>query len=85
MNRNFRIAFGIAWGWAGCLLAQAQTAYQQAQTDLKTGNLGAYQNDINNMESNLQQVQALTGGPVASTTTTTTTNPASGAIAGLGN
>ncbi len=70
---------------AQALLAQAQTAYQQAQTDLKTGNLGAYQNDINNMESNLQQVQALTGGPVASTTTTTTTNPASGAIAGLGN
>lgn len=69
---------------AQALLAQAQQSYQQAQTDLKNGNLGAYQTDINNMESSLQQVQSLTGGPVASTTTTTTTNPASAAIAGLG-
>ncbi len=65
------------------LLAQAQTAYQQAQVDLKAGNLGAYQNDINNLESSLQAVQSLTGGPVASTTTTTTTNAASAAISGL--
>ena len=70
---------------AQALLAQAQASYAQAQTDLKAGNLGAYQNDINGLESNLQAVQALTGGPVASTTTTTTTNPAAGAIAGLGN
>jgi len=69
---------------AKALLAQAQQAYDQAQADLKSGNLGAYQTDINNMESALQQVQSLTGGPVASTTTTTTTNPASAAIAGLG-
>ena len=68
---------------AEALLAQAQTAYQQAQADLKAGNLGAYQNDINNLESSLQEVQALTGGPVASTTTTTTTNAASAAISGL--
>ena len=66
-------------------LAQAQASYQQAQADLKAGNLGAYQNDINAMESSLQSVQAITGGPVASTTTTTTTNPASAAISGLGN
>ena len=65
------------------LLAQAQASYQQAQTDLKAGNLGAYQNDINALESALQAVQALTGGPVASTTTTTTTNPGQAAIAGL--
>jgi uncharacterized protein len=70
---------------AQALLSQAQQAYTQSQTDLKAGNLGAYQTDINNMESFLQQVQALTGGPVASTTTTTTTNPASSAIAGLSN
>ena len=44
------------------LLAQAQAAYQQSQADLKAGNLGAYQNDINTLEANLQEVQALTGG-----------------------
>jgi len=70
---------------AQALLAQAQTSYQQAQADLKAGNLGAYQNDINALESSLQAVQGLTGGPVASTTTTTTTNPGTAAIAGLGN
>ena len=58
-------------------------AYTQSQADLKAGNLGAYQTDITSMESYLQQVQALTGGPVASTTTTTTTNPGQAAIAGL--
>jgi len=70
---------------AQALLAQAQASYQQAQTDLKAGNLGAYQNDINALESALQAVQALTGGPVASTTTTTTTNPGSAAAAALSN
>jgi hypothetical protein len=60
------------------LLDQAQTAYQQSQTDLKAGNLGAYQTDINNLESFLQQVQQLTGGPVPTTTTTTTTSPVGG-------
>ena len=57
------------------LLDQAQTAYQQSQTDLKAGLLGAYQADINNLESLLNQVQALTGGTVTPTTTTTTTTP----------
>jgi uncharacterized membrane protein (UPF0182 family) len=57
------------------LLNQAQAAYQQSQADLKSGNLGAYQNDINGLESLLNQVQALTGGTVTSTTTTTTTTP----------
>jgi uncharacterized membrane protein (UPF0182 family) len=61
---------------AQALLAEAQQAYQQAQSDLKAGNLGAYQTDINSLEATLQEVQALTGCPVASTTTTTTTNPA---------
>jgi len=68
---------------AEALLAQAQAAYTQSQADLKAGDLGAYQNDINSLETFLQQVQALTGGPVASTTTTTTTSPTQAAIAGL--
>ncbi len=63
------------------LLDQAQTAYQQSQTDLKAGNLGAYQTDINNLESFLQQVQQLTGGTVPSTTTTTTTTSPLGGTA----
>jgi len=70
---------------AQALLAQAQASYQQAQTDLKAGNLGAYQNDINALEVALQAVQALTGGPIASTTTTTTTNPGSAAASALAN
>ena len=36
---------------AESLLAQAQASYTQAQADLKAGNLAAYQNDINAMES----------------------------------
>jgi uncharacterized protein len=55
------------------LLDEAQTAYQQSQTDLKSGNLGAYQNDITNLEEDLQEVQQLTGGTVPSTSSTTTT------------
>jgi uncharacterized membrane protein (UPF0182 family) len=70
---------------AQSFLAQAQASYQQAQTDLRAGNLGAYQNDINALETALQAVQALTGGPVASTTTTTTTNPGSAAATALAN
>jgi uncharacterized membrane protein (UPF0182 family) len=60
------------------LLNAAQQAYAQSQVDLKAGNLGAYQTDIQTLESNLQEVQQLTGGTVApssSTTTTTTTSP----------
>jgi uncharacterized protein len=62
------------------LLGEAQTAYTQSQTDLKAGNLGAYQNDINTLESYLEAVQALTGGTEASTTTTTTTLPSTGSL-----
>ena len=50
----------------------------QAQTDLKAGQLGAYQTDIQTLESNLQEVQQLTGGtvtPTSSGSTTTTTSP----------
>ncbi len=61
------------------LLNEAQTAYQQSQTDLKAGNLGAYQTDITSLESILLEVQQLTGGQGStSTTTTTTTLPGSG-------
>ena len=63
------------------LLADAQAFYAASQADLTAGNLGAYQNDINSMESDLQQVQTLTGAapaaPAASPTTTTTTAPGS--------
>jgi uncharacterized protein len=55
------------------LLNDAQTQYQKSLADLKAGNLGAYQSDINSLESDLEQVQTLTGGTAASTTTTTTT------------
>ncbi len=68
------------------LLAEAQQSWQKSQADLKSGNLGDYQTDINNLESYLQEVQQLTGaapiaGPSSSTTTTspssttTTTSP----------
>jgi hypothetical protein len=56
------------------LLDDAQHQYQQSQVDLKSGNLGAYQTDINNLESDLNEVAQLTGAAV-DTTTTTTTNP----------
>ena len=55
------------------LLNAAQQAYTQSQTDLKAGNLGAYQTDITKLESNLQEVQQLTGGTLGTTSTTTTT------------
>ncbi len=55
------------------LLNAAQAAYTQSQVDLKAGNLGAYQQDIQTLESNLQEVQQLTGGTVATTPSTTTT------------
>jgi uncharacterized membrane protein (UPF0182 family) len=61
------------------LLANAQAAYQQSQTDLHAGNLGAYQGDITAMENALQQVQQLTGAvpptPAGNSSTPTTTAP----------
>jgi uncharacterized membrane protein (UPF0182 family) len=59
------------------LLNEAQSAYQQSQTDLKAGNLGVYQTDIDNLEAYLEEVQQLTGGTVTPTTTTTTTSTTS--------
>ncbi len=64
------------------LLSQAQTLYNQAQADLKAGNLGLYQSAINQMASLLAKAQALASGSSTSegtssaTTTTTTTVPA---------
>ena len=61
------------------LLADAQQAYQQANTDLAAGNLGAYQNDITRMENDLQTIGQLTGttnsGTTSPTSSTTTTAP----------
>ncbi len=59
------------------LLAAAQSAYQQSQSDLHAGNLGAYQTDINGLEQDLQEVQQLTGSltPSVPSPTTTTTSP----------
>jgi uncharacterized protein len=61
------------------LLVDAQAAYQQSQTDLKNGDLGAYQTDITRMESDLNTIQQLTGTATPGTgSTTTTTTPSSG-------
>jgi uncharacterized membrane protein (UPF0182 family) len=62
------------------LLAEAQQSWQKSQADLKSGDLGAYQTDINSLESYLQEVQQLTGAATSitnsssSTTTTTSTS-----------
>ncbi len=60
------------------LLQSAQQEYNQSQTDLKSGNLGAYQSDISSMEQALQQIGVLTGtgnsssSPTSTSTTTST-------------
>jgi uncharacterized membrane protein (UPF0182 family) len=43
-------------------LNDAEQAFKQAQIDLQSGNLGAYQTDVNQASSDLQEIQALTGG-----------------------
>ena len=66
------------------LLAQATASYQQSQTDLKAGNLGAYQTDVEAAQSDLELIQQLTGGvsvpggsggALAATPTSTTPTP----------
>jgi uncharacterized membrane protein (UPF0182 family) len=62
------------------LLAQAQAAYAQAQNDLKAGDLGKYQTDINQAGNLLNQAaqasaSAAPPSPTPSTTTPTTTAP----------
>jgi uncharacterized protein len=53
-------------------LAAAAQAYQQALNDLQSGNLGAYQADVNKMG---QDIDSAEGSSSASTTTTTTLVP----------
>jgi hypothetical protein len=75
------------------LINQANTDFQQAQTDLKNGSFAAYGTDITNLQSVLQKLQAASDtsgtGPVTKvpakksttkTTTTTTTIPSSVAL-----
>ena len=54
------------------LLAQADTAYNDAQTALKSGDLAAYQKAVDRVAELIRQARAATGAP----TTTTTTPPA---------
>lgn len=66
------------------LLSQAQTLFNQAQADLKAGNLGKYQADINEMDSLIAKAQSIVNGaangktPTASTTSTTSTTAPAG-------
>ena len=58
------------------LLAQAETAYNDAQTALKAGNLAEYQKQVDKMADLIRQAGQASGGPTstngaASTTTTT--------------
>jgi uncharacterized membrane protein (UPF0182 family) len=75
------------------LINQANTDFQQAQTDLKNGSFAAYGTDITNLQSVLQKLQTASDtsgtGPVTKvpakksttkTTTTTTTIPSSVAL-----
>jgi uncharacterized protein len=73
------------------LIAQANTDFQQAQTDLKAGNFAAYGTDVTNLQGVLQQLQQATASSKASsstsgkakssaTTTTSTTVPNSVAL-----
>jgi uncharacterized protein len=74
------------------LLAAAQQAYQKSQADLKAGDLGAYQSDLDSMESDVKEILQLSAPPPApsstaastsststttSSTTTTTSTPSS--------
>jgi uncharacterized membrane protein (UPF0182 family) len=57
-------------------LKQASADYTQAQADLKAGNLGAYQQDVDNMNTALNQAQQLLSGAGAATSTGTSTTTA---------
>jgi uncharacterized membrane protein (UPF0182 family) len=52
------------------LLAQAETAYNDAQTALKGGDLAGYQKAVDRVAELIRQAKALNGVPVTSTTTT---------------
>jgi hypothetical protein len=51
------------------LIAQANTDFQQAQTDLKAGNFAAYGTDITTLQGVLQQLQQATASSKASSST----------------
>ncbi len=55
------------------LLAAAQQAYQKSQADLKAGDLGAYQSDLDSMESDVKEILQLNAPPPTATTSTSTT------------
>jgi hypothetical protein len=56
-------------------LTQAQADYKAAQTELQSGNLGAYQTDIANMASALSAAQNAAQAAAGTTTGSTTTIP----------
>jgi hypothetical protein len=61
------------------LLTQAQAAYTQAQNDLKAGDLGKYQTDINqagNLLNQAAQAAAASGGSSPTPPSTTAPPPA---------
>jgi hypothetical protein len=70
------------------LIAQANTDFQQAQSDLKSGNFAAYGTDVTSLQGVLQQLQQATGSSSSSssspksTSTTTTTLPSGVALGG---
>ncbi|MGH9040395.1 MAG: UPF0182 family protein [Acidimicrobiia bacterium] len=57
------------------LLAQAEAAYQEAQTALRAGDLAGYQRAVDRVGELLRQATTGTGGTPAPATTTTTTAP----------
>jgi hypothetical protein len=57
------------------LLAQANAAYQEAQTALRNGDLAGYQRAIDRLGELIRQAATATGAPPAPEATTTTTAP----------
>lgn len=55
------------------LVSQASQLYQQAQSDLKSGNLGAYQNAVNQIGSILSQLQSSSSTSTTQASSTSTT------------
>ncbi len=53
------------------LIAQANSDFQQAQTDLKSGNFAAYGTDITNLQGVLQQLQQSSGNASSSSKSST--------------
>jgi uncharacterized membrane protein (UPF0182 family) len=62
---------GVPTGDVPGLLAQAETAYNEAQTALKNGDLAAYQKAVDRVADLIRQARSASG----ATTTTTTAGP----------